>query len=294
MFGRINSLRLRAIQYMGLGENQKQLVNKNCFELVGRTMPTEFSVDYPQVNQALLNQGKIIFLAAFPKSGSTYISNLLSKLTGYPIQTAVQFFGHNEQDIFEIRLQSLIGLNAVIQQHAKGTLNNINLLSKYHIKPIFLVRNIYDVIVSLSDHTEKEDAKYPMGYIHPEYAGMSVDEKREFIIINVVPWYLDFYLSWRDASTEVEVLWLTYENFFADQLAGLKKIVEFYELGSHYTEATMKENIASMPSSGNRLNVGKAGRGEALLSHEQKQLVVRIARRWKLTDDCLSKIGILF
>ena len=264
------------------------------FEIVGRTMPTELSINYPQVDTSLLKSGTIMFIAAFPKSGSTYITNLLSKLTGYPLQTTVQFFGHNEQDVFEVRLQGLIGLNAIIQQHAKGTLNNINLMRKYSIKPIFLTRNIYDVIVSLSDHTEKEDSKYPMGYIHPEYAEMNVDEKREFLIVNVIPWYLDFYISWRDASTEMEVLWISYENFFADQPAELKKIMKFYGLESDYTEKNLKDSIATMPNSGNRLNIGKTGRGEALLSHEQKQLIINIARRWKLTDNCLSRIGIQF
>jgi len=268
------------------------MTDLKCFEIVGKAMPTEFSIDYPQVDTSLLNHGTIMFLAAFPKSGSTYISNLLSRLTGYPLQTAVQFFVHNEQDIFEVRLQALIGLNAVIQQHAKGTLNNINLLKKYRIKPIFLVRNIYDVIVSLSDHTEKEDNKYPMGYIHPEYAIMSADEKREFLIVNVVPWYLDFYISWRDASAEMEVLWICYEDFFADQYTELKRIVKFYELESHFSAMTLRDSIISMPSSGNRLNVGQVGRGAASLSHEQKQMIVDIAKRWKLTDNCLSRIGI--
>jgi Sulfotransferase domain len=266
----------------------------NCFEIVGRTMPFEFSIDYPEVDTSALKHGKIMFIACFPKSGSTYLSNLLSKLMGYPISSAVQFFGHNEQDIFETRLQGLIGLNAVIQQHAKGTLNNINLMKKYGIKPIVLVRNIYDVIISLSDHTEKESSIYPMGYIHPEYAEMSVNEKREFLIMNVVPWYLDFYLSWRDTSTKMEVQWISYESFFANQFAEMQKIIKFYQLESHCTETTLRGGIAAMSTSGNRLNVGKVGRGETALTDEQKQLIISIARRWKLTDNCLSRIGIEF
>jgi len=53
-----------------------------------------------------------------------------------------------------------------------------------------------------------------MGYVHPEYWNMSGKEQFDFIIANMVPWYLNFYVSWRDASTTTKVLWLTYEDFF--------------------------------------------------------------------------------
>jgi hypothetical protein len=260
-------------------------------------MPYKVSMDFPKVNDARLLKGKILFFAVFPKSGSTYLSNLLSKLTGYSKENTVQLYGHNEQDICEARLRSLVGMNAVIQQHTKGTLNNTTLLRKYHIKPVVLVRNIFDVIVSISDHLESEDSKIPMGYVHPEYWNMSSEDKRNFIIVNMLPWYLDFYVSWRDESKTTEVLWLTYEELFENQATAIRKILKFYGMESKYSKNEINQSIELMPTSGSRvevarLNIGKSGRGETLLTHEQKLMVVDIAKAWKLSDGSLEAIGI--
>ena len=288
IFNQLLSLKQHAFQ---------SIIAPKCFAIVGRSMPIEASFDYPRVNDACLLKGTKIFLAVFPKSGSTYLASLLSNLTGTPLKGAVQLSGHNEQDICELRLRSLAGMDAIIQQHAKGTFNNVTLLKKYRIKPVVLVRNIYDAIVSNHDHFRSESDIVPMGYVHPEYWNMSEKEQLDFIIANMVPWYLNFYVSWRDASTTTKVLWLTYEDFFSDQITGVQKIMEFYGMQSNYIENDTKKSIESMPALGdrlttNRLNVGKSGRGELLLSHEQKRMVSDIAKRWHLSDGCLEIIGI--
>ncbi len=45
---------------------------------------------------------------------------------------------------------------AVVQQHVKGTQDNVRLMKEYAIRPIVNVRNIFDVILSLQDHWERE------------------------------------------------------------------------------------------------------------------------------------------
>ena len=103
-----------------------------------------------------------IFVACFPKSGSTYVTTLLSELTGFPIVPAVQFFGQNEQDLFEPALQPFRGRSTVTQQHVKGTNNNLRLMKEYGIRPVVLVRDIFDVLLSLHDHFEREGIHTPV------------------------------------------------------------------------------------------------------------------------------------
>ena len=49
--------------------------------------------------------GEHLLVACFPKSGSTYLSRLLSDVTGYPLRGFVQCYGHNEQDLFEVAIR---------------------------------------------------------------------------------------------------------------------------------------------------------------------------------------------
>ena len=260
-------------------------------------MITDVALDNPKISESRLSESNSIFLAVFPKSGSTYLASLISKLTGFTLRGAVQLSDHNEQDICELRLHYQAGRTAVIQQHAKGTVNNVQLLKKYKIKPVVLLRNIFDVIISNHDHFRLESDKVPMGYIHSEYWSMNETEQLDFIITNMVPWYLNFYVSWRDAAKDIPVHWLTYEQLFDNQTEAVGKIIEFYGLTSMFQPNDIAKAIDSMPKKGdrltiNRLNIGKSGRGEAILSKEQQLMVVAIARKWQLSDGCLEKIGL--
>src|SRR5438552_7435823 len=89
-----------------------------------------------------------LLIACFPKSGSTYLAKTLSAITGLPTRHACATFGNNDQDICERKLRGL-SRRSVIQQHVKGTNNNVALMKHYGVRPIVLVRDIYDTIISL-------------------------------------------------------------------------------------------------------------------------------------------------
>jgi hypothetical protein len=48
-----------------------------------------------------------IFIACFPKSGSSYLTALLSEITGFTSRAIVAAYGHNEQDVSKIELEQL-------------------------------------------------------------------------------------------------------------------------------------------------------------------------------------------
>ncbi len=250
------------LSYNKIKQNIKQkYIIPLCADILGGEMLTDVDMTSPHISAQRIKRGEVIFLAVFPKSGSTYLASLLSKITGFTLRGAVQLSDHNEQDISEIRLHYQAGRTAVIQQHAKGTHNNIQLLNKYGIKPVVLTRNIYDVIISNHDHFRSESDKVPMGYVHPEYWQMSQQEQLDFIITNMVPWYLNFYVSWRDAQSSIPVHWLTYETLFRDQEKAVSEIIDFYGLQGKVGASSIKAGIDAMPKKGdriaiNRINVG--------------------------------------
>lgn len=235
----------------------------------------------------VLIPGPIIFLACFPKSGSTYISNLLSLVTGIPLSTAVYYYGHNEQDIFEPALTAKT--TSIIQQHAKGTGYNVYLLKKHGIRPLILVRNIYDAILSLRDHIQQESPVFPSVYVHRRYFEMNADEQLMFLLRGAVPWYLNFLMSWHDSQTEIEMFWLSYEEFFTDQVKALEKILLFYQLD--FSQHQVDFVLSQIDPKKFRFNVGKSGRGSQL-SRQHLHAVEELARTWKLDAQIARQIGI--
>lgn len=235
-----------------------------------------------------------IFVACFQKSGSSYLTEVLSEITGFESRAIVAAYGHNEQDVSRSVLEQLAYRNSVSQQHARGTDNNVALLNEFNVKPIVLVRDIFDVVVSLYDHIEKGRHRVPTGYVHREYFGMSEDEKLLYIIRIHLPWYFNFLVSWRDAAGRIDVCWLTYEELFSDQPSAVARVLDFYDLPT--APAKIREAIAAATAKRRsveviRFNVGIAGRGQRL-SSRHKQAILDIAGVWKIDEKTLRKVGI--
>jgi len=236
------------------------------------------------------DRGTHIFVACFQKSGSTYLTELLSEITGFPSRALVEAYGHNDQDVHAYALEDVQRKNSVTQQHAKGTANNVELLKRYGIKPVVLVRDIFDVTVSLYDHIEKGRHRVPTGYVHREYWNLSREQKLLYLVRVHLPWYFNFFVSWREASHEMQVLWLTYEELFADQLATVSRVLGFYGLAAD--QATIQEAIrATTAGRSTRFNVGVAGRGQGL-SEAHKQAILDIASVWGIDKQDMRRIGI--
>jgi len=230
-----------------------------------------------------------IFLACMPESGSTYLRTILSEITGFPRMSAVQFYGHNEQDIFELVLRHMKQFNSVTQQHVKGTDNNIMLMKKYNIKPVITLRNIFDVVLSVYDHIEREDHRGPSGYIHKEYFRMSKEEKLDYLIRIHFPWFFSFYMSWREASEKMDVLWTSYEELFSDQIGTISRVLSFYSLPVCHDK--IESAMSVMRDRNTRFNVGISGRGEKLQETHRKALL-DLARVWKMDGKEMEMIGV--
>jgi hypothetical protein len=62
---------------------------------------------------------RCIFLACFPKSGSTYLGTLLESATHRIGVKAAKDLGHNEQNIYEPELRRSVRKLSVVQQHTQ-------------------------------------------------------------------------------------------------------------------------------------------------------------------------------
>ncbi|MHC5059471.1 MAG: sulfotransferase domain-containing protein [Planctomycetota bacterium] len=230
-----------------------------------------------------------ILIACFQKSGSTYLARLLREVTGFKRARLCQFYGNNEQDICQFRIQKFRWANVVTQQHIKGTDNNIALMKKHYFKPVVLTRNISDVIMSLHDHIEIEGRRSPTGYVHKEYFEMNKEEKLMYLIRVHLPWYFNFFIAWQEASQTMDVLWTSYEELFSNQCKTVRKILDYY--GVLATNNQIENAISAIKTKNTRLNVGKSGRGESL-STAHKEAMLDLAACWKVNKELMKVIGV--
>ena len=91
---------------------------------------------------------------------------------------------------------------------------------------------------------------------------MGEQEKFRFIILNHIPWYMNFYNGWLENDT-VQTIWVDYVDITQNTTETVNRIHDFYGLPKITSDI-------DVGNTNNRLNVGKTGRGEELLSEENK------------------------
>ena len=230
-----------------------------------------------------------LFIACFPKSGSTFLARLLSLATGFPTRDVLVSFGQRDQDICEHKLRRLTR-PVVVQQHVKATDHNVELMHKYGIRPIVLVRNIFDVTVSLDDHLRREDHRMPTGFVHREYMTMDFDQRIEYLIRVHLPWYFNFFMSWREAADGLQAYPMTYEQMFANVRESLEEILGFCQVSVGQEAITAA--LEQVRHCDTRLNRGVSGRGEKVLSSRHKSAIRDLAAAWRIDATELASIGL--
>jgi hypothetical protein len=219
-------------------------------------------------------------IACFPKSGSTYLYNLIGNLSGFEQCVYLPPSPRREQELSDPYMGRYNNLTRqVAQLHVRASGHTLELLEKFGVTPIVLVRNIHDCVVSLADHMSNESVEMPMAYLEPYFNEMSLERKIDAIVDLVVPWYFNFYVSWWRARPGSIV---TYEDLI---LGGLERqhghleklglVVSLEELKAAY-ELTAKGN--------SRLNVGVSGRGAERLSHGAKSKILRMSEYYRDID----------
>jgi hypothetical protein len=223
-----------------------------------------------------------LLIACFPKSGSTYLSKVLQKATGLKEDYIAEFGPQNEQDIVRRKLKRL-WRRSVLQQHVKGTRTNVEFLTTFGIRPIVQTRSLFDVVISLYDHFERDNNSLPCGHVCADYWQMTVHDRLDYLICVHLPWYYNFYLSWRDAAHKLEIFPLTYEDLFADQTGRLTEVLNFYHFS--IPPARLQAAIAQTANAKTRFNVGVSGRGARMLSKQHRQSIQRQAATCRLELD---------
>lgn len=234
--------------------------------------------------------GRHLFIACVPKSASTFLKNLLLNLTGYRDLFTVYAAGQSEHEIYLPTLREFAHLDTVTQQHCRASDANVHLMQAFGIRPVVLVRNIFDSVMSLLDFYNQ--GAFQTSYFRADWQALDEEMKIDLLIENVIPWYFQFVASWELAEKQkrLEVHWLSYEDLVADKPSSVLKVLEFYGLGA--SRRGTEQRIGEIESEGRkiRFNKGVTGRGGSRLNNRQKEQIRRLTRYYPSTD--FGRIGL--
>ena len=234
--------------------------------------------------------GRHIFIACVPKSASTFLKNLLLNLTGYRELFAVYAAGQSEHEIYLPTLREAAHLDTVTQQHCRASDANVHLMQAFGIRPLVLVRNIFDSVMSLLDFYNH--GAFRNSYFRADWPALDEETKIDLLIKNVIPWYFQFVASWDLVEKEkrLDIFWLSYEELVADKPSSVLRVLEFYGLGAQ--RRAVEQRIRDLESAGrkNRFNKGVTGRGRAKLNEQQKEKISHLTRYYPSTD--FARIGL--
>ena len=221
--------------------------------------------------------GHHVLIACMPKSGSSFLHAALRAVTGWQELPLSYAYIQNEQDIHLPYLLSRLEFDTVTQQHCRATDPNAQILQAFGIRPIVLVRNLFDVVLSLADF-------YDGGAVHntffpTRWGNLTADRKHDLIIDQIMPWYVTFFASWMDAmrAGRLDCKLVTYDDMIADKRGTLAAIVAHQGLKKSAAECAAAITAVDGGAAPTRLNKGVGGRGVATLTEAQKDRIRRLA-----------------
>lgn len=225
-----------------------------------------------------------ILLACMPKSGSTFLSDAIGRLPGLRKASLVTHYGRTEQEInFSVALRKS-KYNFIAQQHVRFNAKTADAIEAFQLTPVVLVRNIFDCVVSLRDHWRRESILTPTAYVLKDHLSMDDGELDRMIIQMVVPWYVNFFVSWTQCE---DALWLRYEDVVLDPGEAVASILE--RAGHPVDRDTILESLQQSDPAKERKNVGRPGRGTSL-PEAQKQIIREYRNFYPDID--FSRIGL--
>jgi hypothetical protein len=233
-----------------------------------------------------------ILFSCFPKSGSTYITSVLKEVTGYQGAVLAYAEGGNDQQLDPIRLIQHLQTPVIAHHHMRATLANLELMHLFSIKPLIHTRNLFDSVISFKEfHEVLVDPENPMAFITDQFRVLPEQKRVDMIIDLVVPWYLHFYVSWKnfDQRFSLGIHWTCYEELLEDPQTLFDKILD--SCGIQPPKHALEKALTNVgKDASTRFNKGVSGRGESLLSENQKISIRSLCSYYSDVD--FSPLGI--
>ncbi|MEM7321374.1 MAG: hypothetical protein AAF408_20400, partial [Pseudomonadota bacterium] len=166
-------------------------------------------------------------VTAPPKSGSTWVNNVLSRSLNARRVRYSYAWSSNEHDIYAPALLAHQTVRTTAQMHMKATPHNIQLMLDFDVKPVVLTRNVFDTLASFARDLKKKHAvevQTPgtLGYSFVWLGNCKSDWAQadwiDYSLDYYLPWYLNFLSSWAQFSATVAAQRIRYETLYGDEV----------------------------------------------------------------------------
>jgi hypothetical protein len=210
-----------------------------------------------------------ILLACMPKSGSTFLTDVIEALPDFKrAKLTPSPSGGRHPELDEARLKAAGRGNFVAQEHVLYSDWTAKMCNDFRLKPVVLVRSLPDAVVSHRDHIRREGGAENLCLADPRAAGIDDATLEAMLARFRAPWYVSFYLSWRMVPG---ALMISYEELIANPERTVRKIVDF--AGASVTNRAIARAVGEVRDRRqSRLNVGVAGRGAKLKPEVLREL----------------------
>jgi hypothetical protein len=237
----------------------------------------------------------IIFIAAFAKSGSTWLANMLSGLPGFRILSPAEW-RIEETDLYSRIFTSEFRHKLVVfKHHTWATQENLDLLSRYAKRYIITIRDPRDMIISSFYYIKNHPDHWQHDLISGnrlsigEYIDIYLDS--EAFSRDIIDW-LRFWESRRDPENSIII---RYEDLIRDTFSEMKRCLDFlgFNIDSEIVKNILEKNSFQKQSGRSRgtedrksfLRRGISGEWKEVFTHEQKLKFSALA------DDFMLQLG---
>ncbi len=226
-----------------------------------------------------------VFLAFPPKAAGTFLRAAAVKATGGEVLRVC--YAQGDRDGQPYLPTFLAYYNGgfcegplVTHLHMQAFPANTAFLEALGIRPIVMVRNIPDMLASYWDMLEDGDNGLPMGInctIPPDFRIMPAQQRADFMIDIVAPWYAGYYATWirQMRANPDSVCVLHYSDFLRQPAETLERILRFSDLGCSLEACRTAIEAVWLQRYEHRYSEGVEGRGRDYFSPAQ---IARIDR----------------
>lgn len=175
----------------------------------------------------------IIFICGLPKSGTTWLDQMLAELPGFNsiMLPGMHYWGMRSggSHDYELSLDEILTFDktlSIIKTHSHGSLKNTDLLRRLGIRYVIMYRDIRDVAVSYV-HFVRERPWHPE---YKLYIDKSIQDGILFFAQNMSSVFSEWIKSWYEYKDSGASIIIQYEQMLKDPKSVFIKLLNHYDI----------------------------------------------------------------
>lgn len=242
-----------------------------------------FHTDARRLMVELGQRRPLLLLAFAPKSGGTFLrSALIKAVDGQLVRTVHAQGGRDAQPYLPTFLNYFSGgvttKTLVTHLHMQALPANEHFINAFGIRPVIMLRSIADMMASYWDMLDAADDPTDMGVnflVPPDFKKRPPNEKQEFLLRMLLPWYLSYYASWESFSSRHpdKLLAVRFQDLVDDPVGLMTRILRHAGLAQFEANCGKAYDEAWKLRGQLRFNKGDYGRGLAYFTDAQRESI---------------------